>query len=207
MVVRKRGRDPSIASVDANGATAIALLTEIEKKRLDPVILTTDQRRACIAVVANGHHTQGQLAHLFKVCSDTIRNDLKRIREQLGEHVREWSLDYVLGDLAMTADRCSAMAFEQADPGLAWKIKSEMVKHLQSLGVIGERKDQDGIRITVEAIGQGYGKLRETMAYALDPVLSGEEGEQEVIDVLALPLKGKSSHKDEGHEHELEVDA
>lgn len=211
MTVKKRPRRKRKSQLEdlsqADHTSAIALLGKLEDKTLDPKILTRKQRRACLAVVANGNHTAHALAHLFGVSSFTIRSDLKRIREELGGEVRHWSLDYVLGDLMMTADVCASRAMAEGDYGMAWKIKSESVKHLRELGVIGERKDQEGIRVTVEAIGQGYDKVRDALVYAMDPVLSGEEDQGPVIDVeartLELPLNGRSQHPDEGHELEV----
>lgn len=171
-------RSPAQATKLAKSAdTAVQLLREIKQGRVDPHTLTPNQRRACLLLMANGTQTSAELSELFGVQPTTIRKDLREVRAELGREVREWSPDEVVGDLALAAERYSAHALRQEDPGLAWKIKLDFAEHLRKLGLLGG-KDSSGVRVTVEMLGEGYERMRGMLAQTLDPRLTGE-----VVDV------------------------
>jgi len=190
---------PKGGRVDAlppSADTALKLLEDIKQHRLDPGDLTKQQRQACLLLLANGSQTSVELAALFKVSPSCIRMDLKEIRDERGREVKEWTLSEVLGDVALTAEKCAAQAMKNSDPGLAWTIKRDFAKLMKDFGVIEPSRDESGFRMTIESIGQGYEKARRALTLALDPRLTGE-----VIDVEAspstpnlptLPLRGRT---------------
>jgi len=193
MAVRKIGKKKDhprriIQSANGKGAmatelregadTALRLLQDIKAKRIDPRDLEASQRRACLLLLANGTQTSAEMAAMFGVASSTIRKDLKKIREELGREVKQWTLEEVLGDLALTADKCSANAMRQEDPGLSWTIKRDFAKILKEFGVIGPQEEKNSLTVTLQGIGEGYERARAALVKGLDPRLTGE-----VIDV------------------------
>lgn len=178
---RKRKNRPDIEGRDRVKAMAlpadhdhpVALLKDISEGRVDPRTLNADQRRACLVVMANGHQTSAELAHIFGVSPQTIRGDMKLIRERFGREVGEWTLEEALGDLAHCAEKFSAQAFKQGDVGLAWQIKREFIRALKDLGVLGGQEG-NGLTVTIEGLAGGYERARKVLATALDPALTGE---------------------------------
>ena len=167
--------------------TAIRLLQDLKHHRLDPKDISPSQRRACLLLIANGTQTTPEMAAVFKVSASTIRNDLKLIREELGRSVKEWSLEEVLGDLALASEKTAAMAMKQQDPGLAWTIRRDFAKLLKEFGVVGPRQERTSLTMIVEGIGEGYERAREQLSRALDPRLTGEVIETEGT-VTSSPL-------------------
>lgn len=169
------GKNGASATVLLAGTdTAIKLLNDIKAHRLDPRDLTRSQRRSCLMLLANGSQTSTELAATFRTSPGTIRKDLKAIREEVGREVREWSTSEVVGQLALMAEKTTASAMKQEDPGLAWTIQRDFAKMLKELGVIRPEVDQSGFRLTVEAIGTGYDKAREALTLAMNPTLTGQ---------------------------------
>jgi len=156
------------------GDTALRLLRDIKEHRVDTATLTVDQRRSCLLLLANGSQTSAELASVFKVGPSTIRMDLKRLRETIGREVQEWTLQEVLGQLALSAEKCTSLAMKEEDPGLAWTIQRDFAKLLKEFGVIGSSEDRSGFKLTIEGIGEGYERARLLLGQALDPRLTGE---------------------------------
>lgn len=168
------GQNGSSATVLLAGTdTALRLLDDIRNRRLDPRDLTPSQRRSCLMLLANGSQTSTELSALFRCSASTIRMDLKQIREEVGREVREWSTAEVVGQLALVAEKTTAQAMKQDDPGLAWTIQRDLAKLLKELGVIRPEVDQAGFRLTVESIGSGYDRARQALSQALNPALTG----------------------------------
>ena len=165
--------------------TALKLLEDIHAHRLDARDLSVGQRRACLLLCANGSQTSAELAQVFRVTPTTIRKDLQRIREQVGREVTEWSMPEVLGQVVMSAERCTAMAMKSKDPGLAWTIQRDLAKLLKEFGVVGESDKRSGFKLTLESIGEGYERARGVLSQQLDPVLTGA---QPVKEIKQLPL-------------------
>lgn len=185
---KKRRRKSVGARADRlpeNMDTALKLLEDLHARRVDPHDISPPQRRACLILLANGSQTSAELAALFGVSPSCIRNDLKQLRDQMGREVQQWTLAEVLGQLAMTAERCQAMAMKQSDPGLAWTIVRDHMKLLKEFGLIEPTRDPSGFRLTVEAIGSGYERARTALEQALDPRLTGAVSPP---DLPALPL-------------------
>jgi hypothetical protein len=196
-VLREHRIDGSQAKEPANARrlqrgndTAIRLLGDLKDGLIDPLDVTPTQRRACLLLLANGSQTTAELAALFHVSTSSIRGDLKAIREEVGREVREWSLEEVLGQAVMAADKCSAMAMKQNDPGLSWTINRDLVKLLKDLGVVEPAHSADSLTITVESIGRGYEKAARVLTTALDPRLTGvvESSPPSEGGLPALPL-------------------
>ncbi len=179
MTVRRiRERRPGVQGargdvLPASHDTPVRLLHEIREHRVDPRDLNPNQRRSLLMLMANGKQTSSELAAWFHVSPQTIRKDLATIRREVGREVREWGVEEVVGQLTMTADRCAATAMKHDDVGLAWSIQRDLVRLLKELGVVGG-ETQDGVRITVEALGAGYERARKALGRALDPRLTGE---------------------------------
>lgn len=165
------------------------------KKRLDPRDLSKAQRQAVLLLQANGQHTSAELAELLQVKPQLIRNDLSEIRRRLGREVQEWTLEDVVGGMILAAEKYQARAFAQEDVGLAWAIERDKVKLLKDLGLVGG-PTHEGVRLTLEVLGQGYERARAALGQALDPILTGQvlEVESKASDPLALPgpLEAKS---------------
>jgi hypothetical protein len=176
--------------------TPLAMLEDIQNKRLDPRDLDPAQRRSCLLLLrsTSGKHTSAELASLFDVSPAQIRRDLREIDRELGAEVKAWTLDEVLGSLVSTAERCSVMALKQEDAGLAWSIERDKVKMLKDLGVIEHEQDKSAITITVESIGKGYERARDVLAKTLDPITSGV---QQDLDPDQDPLALLEDHGEE----------
>lgn len=189
--VRGRPGGVSATKLPASHDTALRLLEEIKESRLDPRDLTKPQRQACLLVLANGVQTSAELAELLGVSPSLIRKDMQQIRSTIGREVREWDLETVLGQLAMRAERCQVEAMRQEDPGLAWSIQRDLVKLLKELGVVGSSDRQEGLRITVEALGAGYERARQVLGQALDPRLTGlvEDEPDQDLEGLVQPRR------------------
>lgn len=167
------GAQASILSAGAD--TALRLLQDIRQHRIDPRDLSPNQRRSCLMLLANGSQTSTELAAMFRTSPSTIRMDLKKVREEVGREVREWTTSEVVGQLALMAEKTTAAAMKQEDPGLAWTIQRDLAKLLKELGVVRPEVDRSGFRMTVEAIGDGYERAREALQLALNPVLTGQQ--------------------------------
>lgn len=172
--------------------TPITLLNDIAEKRIDPTVLTADQRRACLVVMANGHQTSSELAAIFGVGPSCIRMDMKKIREETGREVGSWTLEEALGDLAHAHEKYAAQAYKQGDIGLAWTIKRDFVKILKDLGVIEGASQGDSLTVTIEGLGRGYERARKVLGRVLDPVLTGEEGPVIEGELVDRPGNGKN---------------
>lgn len=183
--VAASGQHGASAAVLLQGTdTALKLLQDIRAHRMDPRDLTAMQRRACLMLLANGTQTSAELAAMFKTSPSTIRMDLKQIRDEVGREVRDWSLSEVVGQLALTAEKCTAHAMKNEDPGLAWTVQRDFAKLLKELGVLKVEQQTSGFRMIIEDIGSGYERARQALTLALNPTLTGE-----VIDVKAGPVR------------------
>lgn len=188
--VRGAGLPAKVDRVAYGKDTPQNLVRAIRSRTLDPRSLSKEQRQACLMVLANGTETSNELGELFGVTGTRIRADLKEIRRRVGREVREWTLDEVIGDLAIAHDRYAARALKQEDVGLAWAIKKDFANLLHKFGIVGDAERESGLRVTIETIGASHDRLRTQLARALDPAITGE-----VIDVSpstgspALPLR------------------
>lgn len=194
--VDRNGR-PSRAGIKADALpraydTPARLLREINEGRLDPKTLDPESRKACLVLLANGRQTCAELAELFGVGPKVIREQVKEIRAEVGRQVREWGLDEVVGDLAMTAEKVAAMAMRNEDYALVWSVKRDLARTLKELGVVGPKDENEGlVKLTIEAMPQAFERAKGILMQSLDPRLTGEvvrEPEQvEVRPVPALP--------------------
>lgn len=177
----------------------LKIMKSINEGSRNPQTLSREERKACLVVMSSGQYRTSELAEMFGVTARMIRRDLQEIKREIGNEVRSTTMEEVLGDLALTAERASTMAFRHEDPGLGWKVKVEYVKLLRDLGVIGDQTRTTGLRVTIESLSQGHNRLRDALAGALDPTVTGEivEAEGRVVESPQLPLGGKSPHGEE----------
>lgn len=159
--------------LDERADTAVRLLREVQEGRVDAKALPRATRKSLLILLAGGKQTSTELAAIFGVSAKAIRQDLREIRAEVGREVRQWGADEVVGDLAMSAEKLHAMALRNDDLALAWTIKRDFAKTLRELGVVGPQ-ERDGLRVTIEALGEGYEKARAILSRTLDPRLTGE---------------------------------
>lgn len=176
-----------------DGGDPIWLMKEIKEKRLDAKDLTREQRLACLSLVMNDKHTLNELSHLFKVSRAQLARDARKIRLRLGRDAKSWGLDVVLGDLVHSAEKCYTLALKQEDPGLAWSIKRDLVRQMKELNVIGAKDQVEGLKVTIETLGVGYDRAREQLARVMDPRLTGEVLDDNVVEGKVIEDKTKES--------------
>lgn len=196
-IVRLPGRaKPTLPSIGA-ADTPVRLIKDLNAGRVDPSSLTTKQRKAVLVLTANGKRTSAELGLLLGCPASSVRRLMSEIRKEVGREVRQWSVEEVLGSMAMTAEKCSAMAMDQEDPQLAWAIERDKVKILQSLGVVAPDNPQDGVRVTIEALGNSYARATAILGKALDPRLTGRV-EQAPEDVMVIGQRTVDVPEDDG---------
>lgn len=198
--MQKKPRRRVIRSTNGEGAradclraerdTALVLLQDLDAGRLNPRDLSANQRRACLMILANGSRTSPELAAMFKTTASTIRMDLMLIRRTVGREVKEWTVEEVVGDLAIAAERATALAMKDKDAGLMWTIRKEFAKMLVELGVVEKGTEAKGFRVTVESIGGRYDQVVGVLTQSLDPLITGEVVEAENVSGLPrLPME------------------
>ena len=165
--------------------TAVTLLEDLRVHRLDARDLTVQQRRSCLLLMANGSQTSAEIAAVFRVSPSCIRRDLQAIRTEVGRIVRGYTIEEVLGQLALASEKCTAMAMKESDPGLAWTIQRDFAKLLKEFGVVSSTEERNSFTVTIEAIGKGYERATKVLGRVLDPRLTGEILDPETMDVSA----------------------
>jgi len=160
--------------------TALDLLKDLQEHRVDPHDLTAKQRRSLLLLIYTPKKRVREYAAQFQVSVKTIRKDLCLMRRKIGREITEFGIEEVVGQLAMAAEQFTSEALKQEDIGLAWSIQRDFARTLKDFGVIGQTREQQGFKVTVEAIGDGFERAAQQLANALDPALTGE-----VIDIHA----------------------
>ena len=189
-------KGPTVMDVQA-ADTPVRLIKDLNNGTVDPTPLSAKQRKAVLILTANGKRTSAELGILLGCPASSVRRLMSEIRREVGREVRTWSTEEVLGSMAMTAEKCSAMAMDQEDPQLAWAIERDKVKILQSLGVVTPDNPSDGVRVTIEALGNSYARATAILGKALDPRLTGRV-EQEPEDVMVLATRTIDVPEDDG---------
>lgn len=179
---RKLAKKPKIVSarggssaleMDRRNYSAVQLLQDIAKRRIEPKELTTEQRRSCLMMLMQRDKSISELAALFQVTSGTISNDLKQLRKTIGKDLSGWTSDELIGDISSAAEVIYREAMKEKDFGLAWQVKKDLHEHLRKIGVGEERDNENKLKITIESIGKGYERMKDVVTNALDPRLSG----------------------------------
>lgn len=160
----------------------VHLVKEIQDGRVDPRTLPPKHRRAVLAILADGSFSNSDLAAIMKCTRKKIEGDLTKIRKELGASVTSWTTAEAVGYLYASADRCSAFAMSKGDAGLANAIRSNFVRQLKELGVIGPKDAREGNRITIEVMGEGLTRATEALERAFDPLLSGERVDARLVE-------------------------
>ena len=173
--------------------TPIRLLKDIEQGRLDPRDLTVQRRRSCLVGLANGKRTSSQLAAIFRCSAKTIRDDLMQIRRTIGREVKAWTMEEVVGDLALAAEKATAGAMAEGDVGLMWTIRKEFAKTLVEFGVVEKQNNESTFKATIELVGRRYEHATKAITQVLDPLLTGmvQEGQTPTgMPELPMPDRG-----------------
>lgn len=176
---RKKG-EKGLVQAKVGYISPTYMVAEIRAGRLDATLLTMEQRRACVMVMANGTMTAQELADIFSVDRRTITSDLKAIRAEIGRDVSQWTKEEILGHLVKTAEDISTQAMKKDNLALAWTIEKDMFKLFENIGLFDNR-EKNSLTVTIEAVGQGYKRASEIIARGLDPLMSGE-----IIDAKAI---------------------
>jgi len=175
-------------SLESGVDNAVKLLNDIREHRIDAKALSPSQRRACLVLMANGSQTSAEMGALFGVAASRIRAEVSAIRREIGREVKEFTIEDILGDLALTADKCAAAAMKKGDEGLAWTIKRDLSKLFKELGVV-EDHGKSSLTLTIESIGLGYEKVRQAIGAGLDSRLVGVVPPKQVLDITPdIPL-------------------
>lgn len=150
------------------------IVRDIQDGRADPRTLEPKQRRAVLAILADGRFSTLDLANILKTTRKKIELDLIRMRRELGAEIVSWDTATAVGYLAAGVDRCYAQAMHDGDVGLANSIRSGFVRQLKELGVIGPKDANAGVKITLEMVGDNLQRATEALEQAFNPLLSGE---------------------------------
>jgi len=126
----------------------LTLIRKIKENRLDPVLLTPEDRRRCVEVLRGEGYTVPEIGQILNRAERTIHRDLVKIREQhalqlhpqfalqmAGEMVQHAEL--AIGRLRRIAREPAPSAMERAIAETsAWKVRSDLISKLQSLGYL-----------------------------------------------------------------------
>ena len=117
--------------------SAIHLLKLIQEQKLDPVLLTSHQRRICIRfLLQDKKYTPQEIADILKVHNTTVYRTKEKIQKQNMWMLEEIDERKFALDLIQTAISASSRLFRQNKNKDAWQVEKECVEMLQSLGFI-----------------------------------------------------------------------
>lgn len=165
----------------------LQLMKALKDKKRDALTLTREERKAVLILMGLGKNTSSELGVMLGCTPDLIRQLNREIRQERGSEVTSWTREEILGSMVMAAEKCSAMAYEQEDAQLAWAIERDKVKLLKEVGILEPTSAQEGIRLTIEALGAKYERATGILATRLDPRLTGKVVNEDPITLLALP--------------------
>jgi predicted DNA-binding protein (UPF0251 family) len=125
----------------------VDILKRIREGLLDPKEISISDRRVCAAYLRLEGYTQEEIAQIFKVHRQTIIRDEKANRQEAAKLVDEIDVKSITGDLIISASHLAAKALREKDYGLAWRIKTELIDKLQSLGYLPHSPEQYHVQI------------------------------------------------------------
>ena len=125
----------------------VDILKRIRERSLDPKEISISDRRVCIAYLRLEGYTQEEIAQIFKISRQTIIRDEKANRQEAAKLVDEIDVKSIAGDLIISASHLAAKALREKDYGLAWRIKTELIGKLQSLGYLPRSPEQYHVQI------------------------------------------------------------
>lgn len=126
----------------------LALIQQIKNKRLEPRLLTPEDRRRCVEVLRGEGYGTAEIAQILSCSERTIRRDLELIRAEhalvqdprmaeqfIGQLVHEAEIS--VSRLRRIARESNASAMERlmAEMG-AWKVFRELFQSMQSVGYL-----------------------------------------------------------------------
>lgn len=125
----------------------VDILKRIRERSLDPKEISIPDRRVCVAYLRLEGYTQEEIAEIFKINRQTIIRDEKANRQEAARLVDEIDVKSVAGDLIISASHLSAKALREKDYGLAWRIKTELIDKLQSLGYLPRSPEKHHVQV------------------------------------------------------------
>lgn len=143
----------------------LTLLQHIQAGTLSPKALDRDARLDVVEALGCEGYTQYAIAQILHCSDRTVRRDLQAIRERNALHPAPEFVVHMAGELLRDAERRSAGLVRLARDTTAsvseraqaeffgWKIKSELVQRLQSLGYLPTQPTTVVTDVTVHGDG------------------------------------------------------
>lgn len=124
----------------------LTLIQNIRDRRIDPSVLDSEDRRRCVEVLRGEGYSVAEIGRILKKSERTIQRDLAQIRTDNALRVRPGFAEEMAGEMVRQAEvsvaRLRRIAREQAASAMerlmaesaAWRVHSDMIIRLQSLG-------------------------------------------------------------------------
>lgn len=125
----------------------VTTLKHIREGSINPKDIPARQRQLCVAYLRLEGYTQIEISEIFKVNRITIIRDEKIIRKGYKKLIDELDVKAIAGELIATASQLISKAVRKEDYGLAWRIRSELITKLQSLGFLPKAAEQVNIHM------------------------------------------------------------
>lgn len=137
--------DPSAAG---EAEPVLTLIKRIKENRLDPCLLSAEDRRRCVEVLRGEGYSVPEIGQILKRAERTIHRDLAALRaanalqvhpqfplQMAGEMLRQ--AECSIGRLRRIAREPSASAMERLTAeSSAWRVFADLIGKLQSLGYL-----------------------------------------------------------------------
>lgn len=127
--------------------SVVEILKRIREGVLDPNDLSIQDRRICVAYLRFEGYTQSEIAEVLNVHRQTILRDEKANRREAAKLVNDINVNSVACGLIAWSGQLRAKAIRQKDYALAWKIQTELVGKLQSLGYLPRSPERHQVQI------------------------------------------------------------
>lgn len=115
---------------------AMDIIEAISKKTIRPDLLRKKERLKIVAVMYLEGISQSRIAQILGRTDRTIQRDMYDISINEAKLVSNLSIDRVAGRLVAVAERLMSKAIGDKDYGMAWKIETDLIDKLQSMGYI-----------------------------------------------------------------------
>jgi predicted DNA-binding protein (UPF0251 family) len=132
----------------SNRRGALDLLRKVRSREVQPVDVSPEERRVCVAYLRLEGYTQEEMAEIFQVHRQTIARDERVIRERTARLVDQIDVRAMVGGLISWGEHIAAKAMREKDYALAWKVHRELISDLQGLGYLPKSVDRHDLRIT-----------------------------------------------------------
>jgi len=126
----------------------IAILRDIQQKKLDAKLLGESDRRLCVEYLVGEGYPVQEIAELFKCSIRTVQRDLARIRKDHSITSSPEVHQQMIGQLILHAqqgitrlrklgrDRATPPAVQVEAERSAWQILKELIELLQRMGIL-----------------------------------------------------------------------